>query len=110
MPLVKHAVDCFGRLVSLLMGIAIDIDEGVFGPVRRRLARQGREVRLALEKAVEPLDLLVATVGVGHGIDEDHEVLPNAPDHRLLRSCQAIGQFKDGFRRAVSSEWIAALK
>ena len=38
MPFVKHAVDGFGGFVSLLMGVAIDVHEGVFGPVRRRHA------------------------------------------------------------------------
>ena len=39
MPFVKHAVNGLGGFVSLLMGVAIDIDEGVLGPVRRRLTR-----------------------------------------------------------------------
>ena len=34
MPLVEHAVDCFSGFVRLLMRVAIDVDEGVFGPIR----------------------------------------------------------------------------
>jgi hypothetical protein len=44
---------------------------------------------------LEPLDLLIASVGIGHGIDEDDEVFANVPDHRLLGSRQAIGELED---------------
>ena len=45
MPLMKHAMNGFGRLVGLLVSIAVDINESVFRPIRRRLTRQGRTIR-----------------------------------------------------------------
>ena len=96
-PLVEHAVHRLRGLVRLLVGVAVDVDERVLRPVRRRLARQGAVVGLALQVAVEPLDHLVAAVGVGDGVDEHHDLLADAPDHGLLGDGEAVGQLQHGF-------------
>ena len=97
MPLVEHAVHGFRGFMGLLMGVAIDIDESVLRPIRRRLARQRSEIGLALQKAVKPFDLFVASVGIGNGIDEDDKILSNTPNHRLLGNRQTIGKLEHGF-------------
>jgi len=100
MPFVKHAVNGPSGFVSLLMGVAIYIDEGVFGPVRRRLAGGGSPIGLTLEVAIEPLHHFVAAIGIRNGIDEDDELFADASDVWLVRDREAIGEFEDGFRRA----------
>src|SRR6266480_3295306 len=98
MPLTEHAEHRLGGLVNLLVRVAVDVDEGVLRPVGRRLSRQARELRPALEKAVEPLDLLVAPVGIRDRVDQHHQILAYAPDHRLLRYRQPIGQLQHRLR------------
>ena len=97
MPIVKHAVHGLGGLVRLLVSVAIDIDEGVLRPVGRRLPGQSGAVGLAFEIAVEPLHHLVASVGIGDGVNENDEVLADALDHGLFGNCQAVGHFQHGF-------------
>ena len=100
MPFLKHAVNGPSGFVSLLMGVAIYIDERVFGPVRRRLAGGGSPIGLTLEVAIEPLNHFVAAIGIRNGIDEDDELFADASDVWLVRDREAIGEFEDGFRRA----------
>src|SRR5437762_12638778 len=67
-PLAEHVKHRAGGLVDLLVRVAVDVDEGVLRPVGRRLPRQSREIGLALEEAVEPLDLLVGPSGFDTGL------------------------------------------
>ena len=97
MPLVKHAVHGLGGLVGLLVSVTIDIDEGVLRPVGRRLPGQGGAVGFAFEITIEPLHHLVAAIGVGDGVDENHELLADALDHGLFGNRQAIRHFQHGF-------------
>jgi hypothetical protein len=94
MPGPHHAEHGLGGRVHLLVRIAVDVDKGVFRPVGRCLPRQPAQVGPALEIAVEPFDLLVAAVGIGDRVDEHHELLANAPDQRLLRNREAIGELE----------------
>ena len=96
-PLVEHAVNGFGGFVSLLVGVAVDVDEGVLRPVRGRLAGKRVAVGFAFEIAVEPVDHFVAAVGIGDWVDEDHNFLADAADHGLVRNREAICQFDHGF-------------
>ena len=65
------------------MRVAVVVVEDVVAPVRRRHLGQVLVVGLALEVAVEPVDHLVAAVGLGDGVDEDDDVLADLLDHRL---------------------------
>ena len=98
MPLTEHAEHRLGGLVNLLVGVAVDVNERVLRPVGRRLSRQARQIRPALEKAVKPLDLLVAPVGIRDRVDQHHQILADAPDHRLLRYREPIGQLQHRLR------------
>ncbi len=100
MPLVEHAVDGFGGFLSLLVCVAIDVHKNVFAPVGRGLPRQRIAIRFALQVAVEPVDLLVAAVGIRNRIDEDDQIFANMANHGLIGNRKAIGQFKHGFGRA----------
>ena len=93
-PAEEHAEHGLGGLVHLLVCIAVDVHVRVFGPVRRRLARQAGEIGLALQIAVEPLHLLVATVGVRHRVDQHHHVLADAADHRHVGNGQPVRQLE----------------
>ena len=97
MPFVKHAVNGLGGFVSLLMGVTIYVDEGVFGPVRRRLARQSGPIGLTLEVAIEPLHHFVATIGIRNGIDENDELFADVADVRLVGDGESIGEFEHSF-------------
>jgi hypothetical protein len=70
---------------------------GVLGPVRRRLARQGVAHGFTLEKPVEPFHLLVASIGIRDGVDQHHQVLADAPNHRLIGNGQTVGEFENRF-------------
>ena len=94
MPLMKHAVHGFCGFVRLLVGVAVDVDECVLGPVRGRLARQCVAVSFALEIAVEPVDHFVPAVGIGNGIDQHNQLFPDPADHGLLRYDQAVRKFE----------------
>ena len=83
-----------------LMRIAVDVDERIFRPVRRCLARERGTIGLAFQVAVEPLDLLVAAVRIRDRIDQHHEICPNPLDHRLLGYRQPIGQLQHRLRGA----------
>ena len=100
MPLVEHAVHGFGGFVGLLVGVAVDVDEGVLRPVGRRLAGERVAVGFAFEIAVEPVDHFVAAVGVGDGVDEDDDFFADAADHGLLGNREAVGEFDHGFGRS----------
>ena len=100
MPLLEHAEDGFGGLVYLLVRVAVDVHERILRPVGRRLPRQLRQIRLAFEVTVEPLDLLVASVGIRDRVDQHHQILANAPDHRLLRHGEPVGEFQHRLGRA----------
>jgi len=93
-PVEHHAEHGLGGRVDHLVRIAVDVDEGVVRPVGRRLARQRRLVGLALQVPVEPLDLLVAAVGIRGRIDEHDDVLADAADHRLLGHGEPIGELE----------------
>ena len=99
-PLAEHVKHRAGGLVDLLVRVAVDVDEGVLRPVGRRLPRQSREIGLALEEAVEPLDLLVAAVGIRHRVDQHHETLADAADHRLLGDREPVRELEHRLGRA----------
>jgi len=65
MPFEKHPARGLGRFVGQLVRVAIDVDERILRPVRRRLARQRGAIGLAFQITVEPLDLLVAAIRIG---------------------------------------------
>ncbi len=90
--LVEHVVDGTRHAESLLVGVAVDVDVHVLVPVRRRLAGQRLVVGLPFQVAVEPVGHLVATVGLRDRVDQDHHVLPDGLDHRLLRDGQPVRQ------------------
>jgi hypothetical protein len=99
-PLVKHAMHGLGGFVCLLVSVTIDVDERILRPVGRRLARERVAVGPALEVAIEPVDHLVAAVGIGNGIDQNDDSFPDPPNHRLLRHRQSVGQLNHGLGRA----------
>ena len=99
-PFVEHPVHRPGRLVGLLVRIAVDVDEGVLRPVGRRLARQGAVVGLPLQVAVEPLDHLVAPVGVRNRVEQHHRRRADAPDHRLVGDGKTVRQLDERLGRA----------
>ena len=99
-PVEKHPRHRFRRFVGQLVRVAVAVDKGVFRPVRRRNARQRRDIGLALEIAVEPFDHLVAPVSVQDRVDEHHRVLADAADHRLLGHREPVGQLKHRLGRA----------
>ena len=96
MPLMKHPVHRLCSFVSLLMRVAVDVDERVLRPVGRGLARQRGKISLAFQKAVKPFDLLVASVGIRNRVDEDDKIFANAPDQRLFGHRQSIGKLEHG--------------
>ena len=96
----EHALDGARGLERELVGVAVDVHERVAAPVGRRLARQARVVRAALQVAVEPVGRLVAAVRVGHRVDEDDHVLADAADARIVRHGQPIGQLHQHLRAA----------
>src|SRR5713101_8197753 len=100
MPFVKHAVNGLGGFVSLLVGVAVDVHEGVLGPVGGRLTRKRVVIGLALEVAIKPVDHFVATVGIGNGVDEHDDVFADAANHGQLGNGQAVGELDSGFGRA----------
>ena len=83
-----------------LVRVAVVVVEDVMAPVGRRFRRQAVIVGLALEIAIEPVDLLVAAVGLGDGVDEDEDVPADPLDHRLIGHGQAVGQLHDHLGRA----------
>ena len=96
---MKHFVDGFGGLVGLLVGVAIDVDEGVFRPVGRRLARKRGAIGFSFQVEVKPVDDFVAPVGIGDRIDEHDEIFADSADHRLFGDGEAIGKLERGFGR-----------
>ena len=99
-PFEEHAAHRLRRRVRELVGIAIDVDHRVLRPVGRRLARQIREHRSALEKSIEPFDLLVASVRVHDGVHQDDQILAHAPDHRLIGNGEPVRELQHRLRRA----------
>src|SRR5207237_9829464 len=66
--------------------------------VWRGLLEQASDVSPALEEGVEPLDFLVSPVGIRDGVYHHYQILAYAPDHRLLRYRQPIGQLLQRLR------------
>ena len=93
--LVEHPVHGLRDLQRLLVRVAVVVVEDVVAPVRRRHLRQVLVVRLALEVAVEPVDHLVAAVGLGDRVDEHDHVLADLLDHGLVRDRQPVGELHD---------------
>ena len=77
------------------MRVAVVVVVHVVAPVRRRLVGQVVVVRLALEVAVEPVDGLVAAVGLRHRVDQDDHVPADLLDHRLLRDGEPVRELHD---------------
>ena len=93
--LVEHGVHGLRELERLLVRVAVVVVEHVVAPVGGRHLGQVLVVRLALQKAVVPVDRLVAAVGLGHGVDEDDHVLADGLDHGLVRHGEPVGQLHD---------------
>ncbi len=96
----EHAAQRLAGLMRQLVRVAVDVYEGILRPVRRRLPRQGVAIGLALQKSVEPFDLLVPPIGIANGVDEHHHVFANASNHRLLGNGETVRQFENRLRGA----------
>ncbi len=94
----EHVVNGAAQRFGLLMGVAIGVHEDVFPPVGRGLARQRIIVGLPFEIALEPVDHLVAPVGVRDGVDQHDELLAHVADHGLLGDGETVGELHDHVR------------
>jgi hypothetical protein len=100
MVIEEHLGHGLRRLEGHLVGVAVVVMKDVVAPVGRRFRRQAVVVGLAFHVAIEPVDLLVAAVGLRAGIDQDEDAPADLPDHRLVGDGQAVGQLHDHLGRA----------